>query len=362
MKEVKVLLFPGDGIGLEVVPEAVRAISALAAGIAKSSSSSSDDAFRVATTSVDWGVAHHRRTGSIVPADFIAQIRRHDAVLLGALGDPRVLPDHVTLAPLIQMRQQLDQYVCLRPAKLFPGVRTPLATTQPIDIAVVRENSEGEYASNGGLFKPGTPDEVAIETAVHTRKGVERICRFAFELARTRPGRHVTLATKSNALRHGMVMWDRVFAEVAAQYGDVRADKCHVDALAMDFVRRPHTLDVVVGSNLFGDILSDLGGAISGSLGLAPSANINPERRFPSMFEPVHGSALDIAGKGIANPIGTLRATAMMLEHLGLHRASAVLERAIAANLAAGAVRTPDIGGSHTTTQVTDDIISRFDF
>jgi len=299
-KELKVLLYPGDGIGLEVIPEGVRAIAALAKGVA-----GTQHAFRVRWTGVDWGIAHWHRTGKVVPDDFIRQIQAHDAVFLGAVGDPRYLPDHITLMPLIQMRQQLDQYVCLRPAKLLAGVQSPLATTKPIDIAVVRENSEGEYASSGGLFKPRTPDEVAIETAVHTRKGVERICRYAFELSRSRK-RHVTLATKSNALKYSMVMWDRVFAEVAHDYPDVRADKCHVDALSMDFVRKPETLDVVVGSNLFGDILSDLGGAISGSLGLAPSANINPERKFPSMFEPVHGSAIDIAGKGIANPIGTL--------------------------------------------------------
>jgi tartrate dehydrogenase/decarboxylase/D-malate dehydrogenase len=358
-KAFKILLYPGDGIGQEVIAEGEKVLRALEKGLA----GSAEDAFRLETTCVDWGIAYWQRTGrsKVVPDDYIEQIKAYDAVFLGALGDPRHLPDHVTLVPLIQMRQQLDQYVCLRPARLYPGVRTPLATADPIDIAVVRENSEGEYAAVGGLFKPLTTDEVAVEVAVHTRKGVERICRFAFELARTRR-RHVTLATKSNALKYGMVMWDRVFADVAREYPDVAADRCHVDALSMDFVRRPGTLDVVVGSNLFCDILSDLGGAISGSLGLAPSANINPERRFPSMFEPVHGSALDIAGKGVANPIGTLRAAAMMLDFLGLKRPAAILEAAIAENLAAGAIKTPDLGGHATCSQVANDIIARMKF
>lgn len=362
----KILLYPGDGIGNEVIPEAVKALRYVERAVCRGQRGGQDPACRLQLREVDWGVRYWRRAGRasgkdrVAPEDFIEQMKGEDAILLGAIGDPRVLPDHVTLAPLIQMRQQLDQYVCVRPAKLLPGVRSPLATTKPIDIVVVRENSEGEYASMGGLFKARTPDEVAVEVAVHTRKGVERIVRYAFELARA-PGRrrHVTLATKSNAIKYGMVMWDRVFAEVAREYPDVRADKTHVDALAMDFVRKPHTLDVVVGSNLFGDILSDIGGAIAGSLGLAPSANINPERRFPSMFEPVHGSAVDIAGRGIANPVGTLRATAMMLDFLGLPASAKLLNKAIEANIEEAKVRTPDLGGKSSCSQVGDGIIKK---
>ena len=371
-KDIHVLLFPGDGIGKEVVPEGVRVLRALERGFG--------NLFRVRTTSVDWGVDYYKRQrargvgageASIVPRDFIERLKRggYDAILLGALGDPRVLPDHVTLAPLIEMRQRLDQYVCLRPAKLYAGVRSPLATDKPIDIAVVRENSEGEYASNGGRFRRGTPDEVATEVSIHTRKGVERIVRYACDLALARRG-HITLATKSNALRHGMVLWDQVFADVVAEYRrkqprrPLRADRCHVDALAMDFVRRPHTLDVVVGSNLFGDILSDLGGAITGSLGLAPSANINPERRYPSMFEPVHGSALDIAGRRVSNPVGTIRAVSMMLSFLGLPAPARALDRAVEEYFARAprSARTADLGGTAHTQDVTDDILRRIKY
>lgn len=369
-KEVKVLVFPGDGIGKEVIPEGLRVLRELERGFR--------GLFRVHTKGVNWGIDYYKeqvargagRTASVVPEDFVARLKRSgcDAILLGALGDPTTLPDHVTLAPLIAMRQELDQYVCLRPAKLYPGVRTPLATTKPIDIAVVRENSEGEYACNGGRFRAGTPDEVATEVSIHTRKGVERIVRYACDLALQRRG-HITLATKSNAIKYGMVMWDRVFDEVVREYqqrrrAPLRADKCHVDALAMDFVRKPHTLDVVVGSNLFGDILSDLGGAISGSLGLAPSANINPERRYPSMFEPVHGSALDIAGKRIANPIGTIRAVSMMLAFLELPAPAAALDRALEAHFAHAprSARTPDLGGTAHTEDVTTDILRRIKY
>lgn len=373
-KDVKILVFPGDGIGKEVIPEGVRVLRALERGFR--------GLFRVHTTSVNWGIDYYKeqlargagKNAGVVPEDFVERLKRSgcDAILLGALGDPATLPDHVTLAPLIAMRQGLEQYVCLRPAKLYPGVRTPLATTRPIDIAVVRENSEGEYACNGGRFRAGTADEVATEVSIHTRKGAERIVRYACDLALRRRG-HVTLATKSNALKYGMVLWDRVFDDVVREYNGrlaragkkgLRADKCHVDALAMDFVRRPHTLDVVVGSNLFGDILSDLGGAIVGSLGLAPSANINPERRYPSMFEPVHGSALDIAGRRIANPVGTIRAVSMMLAHLELPAPAAALDRALEDHFARAPLtaRTPDLGGSAHTEDVTTDILRRIKY
>jgi tartrate dehydrogenase/decarboxylase/D-malate dehydrogenase len=284
-------------------------------------------------------------------------LRPFDAIYLGAVGDPENVPDHVTLVPLIRMRQEFDQYACVRPAVLLPGVESVLsgALADKIDMVIVRENSEGEYADAGGSLKPGTPDEVALQTAVHTRKGVERIIRYGFELARTRRSR-LTVVTKSNAMKYSMVMWDRILAELAPEYPDVEADKVHVDAMTVFLVKNPERFDVVVASNLFGDILSDLAGAITGSLGLAPSANINPERRFPSLFEPVHGSAPDIAGKGIANPIAAIRSAAMMLDFLGECEAAKAIDAAVAANLAEATARTPDLGGTATTVQVGGDI------
>ncbi|HEY3289271.1 MAG TPA: isocitrate/isopropylmalate family dehydrogenase, partial [Anaerolineae bacterium] len=311
-------------------------------------------------TEFNWGHRYWRETGKVVPDDFLDQLKPFDAIFLGAIGDPQHVPDHITLVPLIQIRQTFDQYVCLRPATLLPGVSTPLANKHPgdVDMMVVRENSEGEYVDVGGMFKPLSDDEVSLQTAVHTRKGVERILRYSFELAQKRR-RHLTMATKSNAFKYGMVMWDRVLALVAADYPDVRFDKCHIDALAMNFVRQPELYDVIVGSNLFGDILSDLGGAIVGSLGLAPSANIRPDRKYPSLFEPVHGSAPDIAGRGIANPVAAIRSAAMMLDFLGERSAASDIEMAVKSNLAEGKVRTPDINGTNTTAEVGDDVVSR---
>lgn len=351
MRTYDIAVYAGDGIGIEVIDESVRMLRALADAFG---------GFRLSFTGFDWGSRYWRRTGQVAPDDYLEILKDYDVVFLGALGDPQNVPDHITLVPLIQMRQSFDQYVCLRPSTLLPGIKSPLAGKQAgdIDIMVVRENSEGEYVSMGGNFKVGTPDEAALQTAMHTRKGVERILRYSFELARKRT-KHLTLATKSNAQKYGMVMWDRILAEIGPEYPDVRTDKFHIDALCMNFVRWPEHYDVVVGSNLFGDILSDIGGAIVGSLGLSPSANINPERKFPSLFEPVHGSAPDIVGKGIANPIATMRSAAMMLDFLGEEEAAKVLDQVILQNLSDGAVRTPDIGGTSTTTQVTDDIISR---
>jgi tartrate dehydrogenase/decarboxylase/D-malate dehydrogenase len=352
MHEYKLAIYPGDGIGIDVVREGVKSLrgAELRFGL------------RLHMTEFDWGHRYWQRTGKAAPDDYLDTLRLFDAVYLGALGDPRHVPDHITLVPLIKIRQTFDQYVCLRPAQLLPGVSTPLANKQPgdIDILVVRENSEGEYVDAGGLFKTGQADEVSLQTAIHTRKGVERILRYSFELARRRRG-HLTMATKSNAWKYGMVMWDRVLSEVSKDYPDVRSDKYHIDALSMNFVRCPEVYDVVVGSNLFGDILSDLGGAIVGSLGLAPSANINPERKFPSLFEPVHGSAPDIAGKGIANPIAAIRSAAMMLDFLGEATAAQAIEAAVASNLAEGRVRTPDLGGRNSTVEVGDDIAARIE-
>lgn len=351
MRDYRIAVYAGDGIGIIVIDEALRVAHAL------------EDVFggfKLALTDFNWGSRYWRETGEIAPPDYIDILRDYEAILLGALGDPLHVPDHITLVPLIQMRQQFDQYVCLRPSTLLPGVQSPLVDKGPgeIDIMVVRENSEGEYVNMGGAFKVGQPEETTLQTALHTRKGVERILRYAFELARKRR-KHLTLATKSNAQKYGMVMWDRILAEMASDYPDVATDKFHIDALCMNFVRWPERYDVVVGSNLFGDILSDIGGAIVGSLGLSPSANINPERINPSLFEPVHGSAPDIVGKGIANPIAAFRSVAMMLDFLGEADAAQRLDQVILDNLEAGAVRTPDIGGSATTTQVTDDIIAR---
>lgn len=350
MKQYKIALYPGDGIGIDVVREGVKVLRAVERRFD----------LRLELTEFNWGHRYWQETGKTAPDDYLDTLRGFDAIFLGAVGDPQHVPDHITLVPLIKMRQAFDQYVCLRPAVLLPGVNTPLANKQPgdIDILVVRENSEGEYVDAGGLFKTGQEDEVSLQTAVYTRKGVERILRYSYELARKRRS-HLTMATKSNAWKYGMVMWDRILSIVSTDYPDVRTDKCHIDALSMNFVRCPEAYDVVVGSNLFGDILSDLGGAIAGSLGLAPSANINPERKFPSLFEPVHGSAPDIAGKGIANPIAAIRSVAMMLDFLGQPGAAQTIESAVAANLAAGRVRTPDLGGNSTTVEVGDDIAAR---
>eukprot|EP00727_Mastigamoeba_balamuthi_P011731 m51a1_g7180 putative tartrate dehydrogenase (364) ;mRNA; r:82610-83955 len=336
----RVLVYGGDGIGPDVVDEGVKCLRAAESCVG---------GFRLLLRPVDWGTRYWRAHGltSVVPDDFLDVIR----------AECDALPDHVTLAPLVQMRQRLGQYICLRPARTSAGVPRALAGSAPVDLVVVRENSEGEYSGVGECAHGGSPDEVAREVAVHTRRGIERTCRYAFELARSRRKR-VTLATKSNTLKYGMVLWDAVFEEVAQAFPDVRASRCHVDALCADFVRKPQNFDVVVGSNLFGDILSDLAGAVVGGLGLAPSANINPERQFPSMFEPVHGSAPDIAGRGIANPIGAIRAAAMMLDFLGEREAARVVDRAVEESLREGP-RTPEIGGYATTSQVGNDIAAR---
>jgi tartrate dehydrogenase/decarboxylase/D-malate dehydrogenase len=351
MKHFRIAVYPGDGIGVDVTAEAVKALRAVEKRCG----------FRLDLTEVPWGcrwAAEHG--GQVAPPDFLTVLKPFDAVFLGALGMPNLVPDHLSLIPLIRMRQAFDQYVCLRPAKLVAGATSPLAGRSPgdIDMMVVRENSEGEYTATGGSFRVGTPDEVSIQTAIHTRKGVERILRYGFDLARRRRLR-LAMATKSNALNYSMVMWDRVLAAVAPDYPDVLAEKLHVDALAMLFVRTPERFDVVVASNLFGDILSDLAGALVGSLGLAPSANLNPERAYPSLFEPVHGSAPDIAGKGIANPMAAIRSAALLLEFLGQSDAAALLEKAVNAGIATGAVLTPDLGGNATTTAVGDDVAAR---
>lgn len=346
MKTHRIALYPGDGIGTEVVDATVAVLAAVQGVIG---------GFQLEYERFDWGMTHYDRTGRVAPEDFLTTLRGFDAIFLGAVGWPERLPDHVTLKPLIQLRQAFDLYACVRPARTFPGVTGPLRNDPPIDLVVVRENSEGEYIDNGGFLASGTPDEVAVQSAIHTRRGVERILRFSFALARTRR-RKLTMITKSNAQRFAYVLWDRVLAELTPEFADVAVDKLHIDAATLELVRRPHTFDVIVGSNLFGDILSDLTGGVTGSLGLNPSANLNPERRFPSLFEPVHGSAPDIAGRGIANPTGAILSAAMMLDWLGENPAAARVRRAVERALAARNL-TPDVGGKMMTTQITEAIV-----
>ncbi len=350
MKTHRIALYPGDGIGPEVTDAAVTVLAAAARHAGN---------VRVEFERFDWGMTHFDRHGRVAPDDFLTTLGGFDAIFLGAVGWPARLPDHVTLAPLIRLRQAFDLYACVRPARTFDGVRGPLRSGAKIDLVVVRENSEGEYVDNGGVLAVDTPGELAVQTAVHTRRGVERILRFAFELARTRR-RRLAMITKSNAQRYAYVLWDRVLGEMAPQYADVSIEKLHIDAATLELVRRPQTFDVIVGSNLFGDILSDLTGAITGSLGLNPSANLNPERRFPSLFEPVHGSAPDIAGKGVANPTGAILSAAMMLDWLGERDAAAAIRAAVERALGARNL-TPDLGGTLTTTAITAAIVAHLE-
>ncbi len=345
---LNIALYPGDGIGRDVTESAVRILETLAAG---------DPDLSLDLTWYEWGAAYHAKHGHVAPEDFLQRLRAHDAIFLGAVGWPSELPDHVTLEPLIQIRQTFDLYACVRPARTFPGVPTPLKDDRPLDLVVVRENSEGEYVNAGGRFHPGDPSEAALQTALHTRRGVSRILKFAFDLA-TRRRHKVTLITKSNAQRYGYVMWEEIFLELAESYPDVETGRCHIDAATLHMVRDPAQFDVIVGSNLFGDILSDLSGAITGSLGLNPSANLNPERTAPSLFEPVHGSAPDIAGKGIANPTGAILAAADMLRFLGHEAPADRIVTAVETSYAAGE-GTPDVGGSLTTQRFTQAVVSR---
>jgi tartrate dehydrogenase/decarboxylase / D-malate dehydrogenase len=343
-KRYRIAVIPGDGIGKEVVPEGLRALEA--AGRRFGIAFDWDE--------LPWSCDYYAKHGRMMPEDWFERIRHHDAMFFGAVGWPASVPDHVSLwGSLIQWRRGFDQYVNLRPCRLMPGVPSPLANRKPgdIDFVVVRENTEGEYSSVGGRMFEGTEREVVFQESVFTRKGVDRILRFAFELAQKRAAKHVTSATKSNGISITMPYWDERFRAMAAQYPDIRTDQYHIDILSAHFVQRPQLFDVVVGSNLFGDILSDLGPAVCGTIGIAPSANINPTREFPSLFEPVHGSAPDIAGKGIANPIGQIWCGAMMLDHLGHADAGAAVLHGIERALADGP-RTPDLGGKATTAEL----------
>lgn len=341
--KLRIALIEGDGIGKEVVPEGVRALEAVAR---KFDIGLSFDNFDFASCD------YYEKHGQMLPDDWKEKIGRHDAIYFGAVGMPDRVPDHISLwGSLIRFRREFDQYVNLRPCRLMPGVPSPLANRKPgdIDFVVVRENTEGEYSSVGGIMFAGTEREFAVQETVMTRIGIDRIVRYAFELARKRDAKHLTSATKSNGISVTMPYWDERVEVVAADFPDIRWDKYHIDILTAQFVLSPDRFDVVVASNLFGDILSDLGPACTGTIGIAPSGNINPERRFPSLFEPVHGSAPDIAGLGIANPIGQIWAGAMMLEHLGHSEAGEAILRAIERVLAEKELRTRDLGGSADT-------------
>ena len=341
MSKHRIAVIPGDGIGNEVVPEGIRVLEA--AGRRFGIEFKFDE--------FPWSCEHYARTGRMMPEDGIEQVRGHDAIFLGAVGFPGV-PDHVSLwGLLIPIRRSFQQYINLRPVRLLNGIVSPLRDrgAEDINFFVVRENVEGEYSEIGGRLYEGTENEVVMKETVFTRKGVDRVMRYAFELARTREAKHVTSATKSNGITHTMPYWDERFRAISSEYPDIRTDQYHIDILTANFVLHPDWFDVVVGSNLFGDILSDLGPAVAGTIGIAPGANINPPREYPSMFEPVHGSAPDIAGSGIANPIGQIWSGAMMLEHLGHAEAAKAVEEAIETVLAEPSLHTPDMGGKATT-------------
>ncbi|KUM42960.1 tartrate dehydrogenase [Pseudomonas sp. EpS/L25] len=347
MKNYKIAAIPGDGIGVEVITAGLEVLDGLAKRLG---------GFAFDVSHYPWDSEYYLEHGHYIPAGGLEEIKQADAIFFGAVGSQKV-PDHISLWGLrLPICQGFDQYANVRPARVLPGVKSPLTNGQAIDWVIVRENSEGEYSGSGGRVHQGLPIEVATEVSTFTRVGVERIHRFAFELARSRPARHLTLVTKSNAQRHGMVLWDEVFAEVAKDYPDVRTTRELVDAVTTTMVLKPGNLDVIVATNLHADILSDLAAALSGSLGIAPTANLNPERSFPSMFEPIHGSAFDITGKGVANPIATFWTAALMLDHLGEREASAHLMRAIEEVTASG-LHTPDLGGTATTRQVTDAVL-----
>jgi len=350
MNRYKVASIPGDGIGLEVIGAGLRVLDTLA---------ERDGGFSLDVTSFDWGSDRYKREGSLMPVDGAEELRGFDAILFGAVGVPD-LPDHLTLWGLrLSICQPLDQYANVRPTRILPGIKSPLSgvTVKDLDWVIVRENSEGEYSGQGGRSHRGQPHEIATDLSVFTRVGVERVMRYAFKLARSRPRKLLTIVTKSNAQRHGMVMWDEIAIEVAEDFPDVTWDKILVDAMTVRMTIKPETLDTIVATNLHADILSDLAAALAGSIGVAPTANLNPERTTPSMFEPIHGSAFDIMGKGIANPVATFWSASMMLDHIGEKAAAVRLMEAIETVTANPNFHTPDLGGVATTNEVTDAII-----
>lgn len=351
MQDYHIAVIPGDGIGQEVCPEGLKVLDAAA---------EMSGAFRLHYDTFPWGCEYYLDHGQMMAADALKTLEQFDAIYFGAVGFPTV-PDHITLHGLrLPICQGFDQYANIRPSFLLPGVQSPLHGKKEgdIDFIVVRENTEGEYIGAGGRAHPGMPIEVAVETAVFSRAGVERVMRFAFELARSRSRRKLTSVTKSNAQRHTLTLWDEIFEEISADYPDVTTERVLVDAMAARFVLQPESLDVVVASNLFADILTDLGGAICGSLGLAPSGNLNPERTYPSMFEPIHGSAPDIVGQGIANPIAMIWSGAMMLDFLGQSQTADLMMSALKTLTSQGRVLSPDLGGQARTIEVGDEIIA----
>lgn len=355
MSSYRIAVIPGDGVGNEVAREAIKILTA----------SADKHGFQVETESFDWGCDFYLKSGVMMPEDGLEILKAFDAVFLGCIGDANKVPDDISLTLLLRIRKGFDQYVNLRPIKLYPGVESPIKTATPgtVDLVAIRENTEGEYAGTGGFFKQGTSDAFALQTGVFTRKGCERVIRYAFDLARKRKkfgeGEKVgmvTNCTKSNALNYSMVFWDSIYCEVAKDYPDVKTDKAMVDALTMWLVKNPKDFDVIVASNLFGDIITDLGSMLQGGMGFAAGANVNPERQYPSMFEPIHGSAPKYTGKGIVNPIASIESIRMMLEHLGEESAARDIEKAVARVLAEGKVKTHDMGGKSKTWEMGDEV------
>lgn len=350
-----IAVIPGDGIGKEVTREAIKILDAV----------SEKYGFKVKTESFDWGCDYYLKHGEMCPENVLDILRGSDAIFLGCIGDANKVADHISLTLLLRIRKGFDQYVNLRPIKLYPGIETPIKTASPktVDLVVVRENTEGEYSGVGGFFKMGHPEAAAFQTAVFTRKGCERVIRYAFELARKRkkfggkpPVGMVTNCTKSNALNYSMVFWDSVYREVARSYPDIKTDLALVDAITMWFVKTPEYFDVVVASNLFGDIITDLGSMLQGGMGFAAGGNINPERVYPSMFEPIHGSAPKYEGKGVANPVAAIESVKMMLDHLGEEAASLDIEKGLTKILSEGKFKTRDMGGKYSTSEMGDAI------
>jgi tartrate dehydrogenase/decarboxylase / D-malate dehydrogenase len=355
MRTIHIKTIPGDGIGPEVISEGKKALEVI---------EKRHGGIRFTFESLEWGCEYYLKTGSMMPEDGLSILSQCDAILLGAIGYPGV-PDHISLhGLLLPVRQGFDQYINFRPIKLLEGFDSPLKVSSPrdIDFVVIRENSEGEYCGKGKFLHENTPDETAVQEAWFSKKGTHRVIKYAFDFAVEHNLKHLISATKSNALNYSMVFWDKIFNDVKSDYPGIQPQLMHADALAGLFILKPQVLDVVVASNLFGDILTDLGSAMLGSIGISPSANINPEKSFPSLFEPIHGSAPDIAGKGIANPIGTFWSVALMLDHLDLPEMSALLMDALALNVKERKIRTPDMGGKNTTAEVADDICKKIGY
>jgi len=355
MSSYRIAIIPGDGVGTEVASEATKILRAVA----------NKHAFKLKTENFDWGCDYYLKNGIMMPPNAMEILREFDAIFLGCIGDANKVPDQISLTLLLTIRRGFDQYINLRPIKLYPGVESPVKTATPetVDMVVIRENTEGEYSGAGGFFKQGSPDALAIQTSIFTQKGCERAIRYAFELARKRkkfgnkaPVGMVTNCTKSNALNYSMVFWDSVYQKVAKEYPNIKTDMALVDALTMWFVKNPGYFDVIVASNLFGDIITDLGSMLQGGMGFAAGGNINPEKIYPSMFEPIHGSAPKYAGKAVVNPIASIESIRMMLDHLGEERAALDIQKAVMKTIALGKMKTPDMGGTSKTHEVGDAI------